>query len=445
MMVKIDGATRARAETDLDSRLRQVLDGLSRFSGFGGVYFGFDQRRSPVEGLGVCRFCAGCLRHPKAGSLCQNHANAAAVQGFAIGDVWYCRCWLGVDCFVVPVAPHNEIIGAIEVGGYFSPGEGEATQHKILSRLSGLDSSGMAERFVTALQGMRELAFGQVTATARFVLDATFANGLNQPSTFGLRQKIFQQQQRLNRRRQARPSTAADTPQWPLSSMMALLAAPGDVSQEIVRRQAMDDFLISLLLDARGDLTRIKAGLLVLCGLLARRQAERGATWLAIMGRIDEKLLELEKLTDAEALCFWAENLWFPDSAATTAKTALAPVHSVADRVHDWLRQHYAEPVGLNDVAAAVGASRSNLIHKLKKDTGKTFGDMLLAARMSEAKRLLSFTSLSISELCRRCGFQDQSYFTKVFRREINLTPREFRRLLTENHSLGTAGSSCFP
>ena len=435
MMAKFGGATGGRAESDLDSRIRNVLDELSRFSGFGGVYFGFDQRSSPLEGLGVCRFCSGCLRHPKAGSLCQNNANAAAVQGFAIGDVWYCRCWLGVDCFVVPVAPHNEIIGAIEVGGYFSPGEGEATQHKILSRLSGLDSSGMAERFVTALQGMRELAFSQVTATAHFVLDATFANGLNQSSTFAMRQKIFQQQQRLNRRRQDRLSTAADTPQWPLSSMMALVAAPGDVGQEIGRRQAMDDFLISLLLDARGDLTRIKAGLLVLCGLLARRQAERGATWPAIMGRIDEKLLELEKLADAEALCFWAENLFFSDSAAANAKTALVPVHSLSDRVHDWLRQHYAEAVGLNDVAAAIGVSRSNLIHKLKKETGNTFGDMLLAARMSEAKRLLSFSSLSIGEICRRCGFQDQSYFTKVFRREINLTPREFRRLLTESQS----------
>lgn len=430
------GLTGTRAETDLDSRIRSVLDELGRFSGFGGVYFGFDQRRSPMEGTGVCRFCSGCLRHPKAGSLCQSNANTTAVQGFAIGDAWYSRCWLGVDCFVVPVAPHNEIIGAIEVGGYFSPGEGEATQSKILSRLSGLDSSGMAERFVTALQGMRELAFGQVKATARFVLDATFANGLNQASMFGMRQKIFQQQRRLNRRLQDRPSPAADTPQWPLGSMVALVAAPGEAGQEIVRRQAMDDFLIRLLLDARGDLTRIKAGLLVLCGLLARRQAERGATWLAIMGRIDEKLLELEKLTDAESLCFWAENLFFSDSAAANAKTALMPVHSLSDRVHAWLRQHYAEPVGLDDVAAAVGASRSNLIHKLKKETGKTFGDMLLAARISEAKRLLSFTTLSIGEICRRCGFQDQSYFTKVFRREINLTPREFRRLLTENQSL---------
>ena len=47
-----------------------------------------------------------------------------------------------------------------------------------------------------------------------------------------------------------------------------------------------------------------------------------------------------------------------------------------------------------------------------------------------EAKRLLAYTSLSLGEISRRCGFRDQSYFTKVFRKEVNLTPGEFRHLL---------------
>jgi len=417
----------------MEGRIRSVLAELGRFSGIGGLYFAFDQRQMPLEGEGVCRFCSGCLRHARAGGLCQSHVNTAAVQGFAIGDAWYCRCWLGVDCFVVPVAPANEIIGAIEVGGFFSPGEGEAAQGKILSRLAGLDSGGLAEQFVSALQGMRELEFRQVRAAAGFVLDATFAKGLNPPALFAMRQKIFQQQQRLTRRLRDASGGAGDAAAPPrlFGALEALAAAPAVPGQEGPVRQAMDNFLTSLLLDAGGDLARLKAGLLLLFGLMARRQAERGGGWPVVMGRVEEKLLELETLDDPESLCFWAETLVLPEPVPAAAKPA--PAKLLSDRVHAWLRQHYAGKRLLDDAAAALGASRSSLIHKLKKETGKTFGDLVVTVRLSEAKRLLAFTSLSVGEVCRRCGFRDQSYFTKVFRREINLTPREFRRLLTES------------
>jgi transcriptional regulator GlxA family with amidase domain len=51
--------------------------------------------------------------------------------------------------------------------------------------------------------------------------------------------------------------------------------------------------------------------------------------------------------------------------------------------------------------------------------------------RVTEAKRLLATTSMELSTIATQCGFVDQSHFTRTFKADINLTPGQFRRLLS--------------
>lgn len=416
--------------TDVLPRIKEVLRELAAFSQFGGLYFSMDRTGPPVTDKGLCRFCAGCLRHPRAGGLCQNNVISAAVQGFAIGDAWYCRCWLGVDCFVVPIAPDNEIVGGIEVGGFFSPGDSEKTQQKILSRLASLDSLGTLEEFVSALQGMQELPFMQVKAAADFVLEATFAKGLNQHSLFTVRRQIFQQQQRLAQKIQKTRQGHRKEQSLLLKLNRVMRAVHGaDRNRALL---LMDDVLTHLLLTGNNDLARIKAGLLLYLAAISHHALSQGGTWPGIIGQFEENLLQLEQMKDVESAFFWAENLLqtrFGAGKNARGEPRQQP-RQISDRLLAWIRNSYAGDISLADAARAVNASRSSVVHRLKAETGKTFAVHLSAARICEAKRLLAYTTLSLGEIARRCGFKDQSYFTKVFRRQINLTPREFRRLL---------------
>lgn len=429
--------------TDYLPRIKDVLRDLAAFSQFGGIYFSLVRPGPPVFDKGVCRFCSGCLRHSRAGGLCQNNAFTAAVQGHAIGDAWYCRCWLGVDCFVVPVAPENEIIGAIEVGGFFSPGESDKTTQKILSRLASVDSLGTLGEFVSALQGMRELQFMQVKAAADFVLEATFAAGLNPAALFGVRHKIFQQQQRLAQKLQ-RTRQASRKDQNLLFKLNRIVKAM-DSDDRARALQMMDDFLSHLLLTGNNDLGRIKAGLLAYLAVLSHYQAHHGGSWAGIIGQFEENLLHLDQMKDVESAFFWAENLLQTRAIAIKtpkSEAARLPPRLISDKLLAWLRTTYANNISLADAAHAVNASRSSVVHRLKAETGKTFAEHLSSARICEAKRLLAYTTLSLGEIARRCGFKDQSYFTKVFRRQINLTPREFRRLLINQAVLPGDGGS---
>ena len=417
-------------ETDLQNRVAAALEELRLFSPFAGIFFRFDEPRPPFVNKGVCRFCSGCTQHPRAGGLCQNSTYAAAVQCFSIGDVWYTRCWLGVDCFVVPIAPQNELIGAIEVGGFFSKGEGDKTQQKILSRLTSLDSHGTLEEFVTALQGMQEMEFMFVRAAAEFLLEATFAKGLNRADEFSVRQQIFRAQQRLSSTIPAARGPVSDQ-QKMLEGLLRLLRNL-EAGNGHDNRRELDEFVTALLADTQGEPLKFKGGLLPFLALIAYSRLQKEEGWHAVMGGFEKRLLELEKLSTVQEVCSWMEKLILPEAASSLAARS-AGEHPLASRLEEWLQKRHGEKVNLEQAAVAVGVSRSSLVHRLKRETGHTFGELLSATRVCEAKRLLAFTSLSIGEIGRRCGFRDQSYVTKVFQNHINLTPSEFRRLLIQH------------
>lgn len=413
---------------DLTMRIQDVLQELRRFSRFGGCYFDFTRTASPALQKDACRFCLGCLRHPRGGGLCQSHVQSAAVQGFAIGDAWYTRCWLGVDGVVIPVAPDNRLVGAIEIGGFFSVGEAQHAEQKILARLASLDGQGILEQFVSALQGMREVPFMEVQAAAEFVLEATFAKGLNQAEEFRLRKKIFAMQQQAGRIASGREANRryADV-------MLGLLKALDGPDPERSRK-GLDEFTALVLRMAEGDAAKFRGALLPLLSMQAQARIQRGEPWSLVFGQMESRFLELEKLDDVAKLCAWMEKRFRPEPAggAAAARPAESATASLQLRLEPWIQARLQGKIRVAEAARAVGMSPSSLVHRLKQESGHTFSDLVKTERICEAKRLLAFTNQSLGEISRRCGFPDQSYFTKVFAGQTGLRPGEFRRMLIQ-------------
>jgi len=99
-----------------------------------------------------------------------------------------------------------------------------------------------------------------------------------------------------------------------------------------------------------------------------------------------------------------------------------------------WIECHYSGKAILASAARATGASVSTLAHTLRRETGKTFHQLLHEKRIAEARRLLSATTMKVSDVALCCGFTDQSHFTRAFKDAVNLTPGRFRELLNDEH-----------
>ncbi|MBU5210385.1 response regulator transcription factor [Heyndrickxia oleronia] len=109
---------------------------------------------------------------------------------------------------------------------------------------------------------------------------------------------------------------------------------------------------------------------------------------------------------------------------------------NIIDQCIHFLELNYWKPeLDLADLANFVGRNASYLSHLFVEKTKKTFREKLNELRIKEAKRLLVETDMSIKEIAILSGFQNQHYFSKVFKKMVNQTPKQYRLLETiENY-----------
>jgi len=63
-----------------------------------------------------------------------------------------------------------------------------------------------------------------------------------------------------------------------------------------------------------------------------------------------------------------------------------------------------------------------------KKETGLALTDYIIKKRVAVAKQLLTKTSLSVTDVSARVGITYSSYFTKIFKEQVGMTPQEYRQ-----------------
>ncbi|MFD1903899.1 helix-turn-helix domain-containing protein [Paenibacillus rhizoplanae] len=65
---------------------------------------------------------------------------------------------------------------------------------------------------------------------------------------------------------------------------------------------------------------------------------------------------------------------------------------------------------------------------KFKQITGENLSDYLTGLRVEKAKALLQNTNLRLSQIAELVGYEDEKYFSRVFKKTAGLTPREYRK-----------------
>ncbi len=101
-------------------------------------------------------------------------------------------------------------------------------------------------------------------------------------------------------------------------------------------------------------------------------------------------------------------------------------------RVRELLEAHFAEPLRLDDLAAAVGRHPVYVATSFRRAYGETIGAFVRRLRVEHARRELARGALPIVEIALESGFANQSHFTRAFRKAHGITPAAYRRLITD-------------
>lgn len=111
--------------------------------------------------------------------------------------------------------------------------------------------------------------------------------------------------------------------------------------------------------------------------------------------------------------------------------------HKTAAAV-SYVESHYYEAVREEAVAEVCNMCVSAFSRTFRKEQGKTFRDYLLAYRIGKACELLRVSGVNVTDVAFTVGFNDLSYFSRMFKRLMGQTPTGFQILLTLQKNTGT-------
>ena len=113
-------------------------------------------------------------------------------------------------------------------------------------------------------------------------------------------------------------------------------------------------------------------------------------------------------------------------SARPVAPGALATWQ--ARRVIEYIEQHLGAKLTTEDIAAAIGLSKSHFSRVFKSTLGTSPMAYVAARRVERAKQMMLDSAESLAEVALDCGFADQSHLNRQFRRAVGVTPGRWRR-----------------
>ena len=202
-------------------------------------------------------------------------------------------------------------------------------------------------------------------------------------------------------------------------------------SEKDQARSLLNQLLGHILLATGQQLDTVKSRVCELLALTGRAAVEAGAESGATLRLCHESRGRIEQAGDIEAMCA---------ALSDAVNRLMDSVFRYADMRHahaihlcmQYIETHYYEKVTLEQLAQRVFLSPAYLSRVFKEETGTAFNDYLNAVRIAKARQLLLHEDLRVTDVASAVGFDDQSYFTKVFRRVTGMTPLRYRTRYTQ-------------
>ena len=117
----------------------------------------------------------------------------------------------------------------------------------------------------------------------------------------------------------------------------------------------------------------------------------------------------------------------FKRCAFALVLTLALAVSAFAAQVILYLEEYFQEKIKMEELANAMNTSYRTLSRRFKAETGRTISGQLTKIRLNHAKKLLSGTKLPLYEIAARCGYENEFYFSKIFKEHCQIPPSQYR------------------
>jgi two-component system response regulator YesN len=122
---------------------------------------------------------------------------------------------------------------------------------------------------------------------------------------------------------------------------------------------------------------------------------------------------------------------WFIDkmeaAVRDVANNKESQSNNIIDKAKSYINANFQKEISLDDVSREVDISPYYFSKIFKEETGENFIEYVTAIRIEKAKELLEQSNLSMKEICAQIGYADPNYFSRTFKKNVGLTPTEYK------------------
>jgi len=349
----------------------------------------------------------------------------ASKQAVTIGDAYIFSCPAGLVHFTVPLMLEDSFKGAVLAGPVLLEFPDILMVDEILQKYNlPVSLRGKMSSYLKAIPVIEPSKLRHLSKLLFIVVLSLMGE---EKDLLDERNKKSEQQSHLSESIQDFKNENRE-PFYPYRAEKELLlkVKNGDI---IGAKNVLNDLLGHMLFSSGGNIEIIKSRTLELCTLLSRASIEGGADFNKLFGSNYNFLSEINKIDNIEDLTYWLVNILdkFTENVFPVNDSKNA---TIMQRSISFINENYKNNLTLDTLANLVHLNSSYFSSLFKKETGFSFSSYLNKVRIEKSKLLLKNYDESILNIALEVGFEDQSYFTKVFKAVTKMTPKEYQQKL---------------
>ncbi len=370
--------------------------------------------------------CAGCSLCDAAGI---DRKDAEAVHLYSMGEAarfggkYIYFCPLGLACFVAPLVLSAEETLRVTVGPFLMVSKEDFIVCDLEEKL-GLSE----ERLETVSQKLDDVPYVE-PKRARSLSDLLFyavnfaADHTHADALLG-KQDAEAIQETLSGYISALKSSQLPQ-EYPLVTEKQLMSAIASADRGEAAK-LLNELLGYIFFASGGEINRIKTRIHELIVLISRAATDGGADGKQIFELNERHYFDIQSIDSIDTLCFWITQVMNSYLSNVFDYTEVRH-YDVIHKAVAYIRAHLTDHITLEDVAREVYLTPSYLSRMFKREMGCNFSRYLNKLRVERSKPFLLNEHNKLVDIAQLSGFEDQSYYTKVFKRITGITPSQYR------------------
>ena len=408
------------ARTELTARIEEAMQSFCALSDVAITFFD-PAGEIKREWRPQSKFCDYFFAYHDPESACMKNLASSAKLAAELGEPYVFLCKAGLVKIAVALILEGQTLGCFMAGPLVM---GELKERDVSSLFSADHlRPDMLPKAILFLRTIKTYNPKEIAHLSSLLWNSILAAVAPSADYVGINSRFKEQNQvSLSLQKYKKENKTTRYP-YDLENQLFALVKEGEAQKAL---ETLGDLMEKISLSEAGDLSAIKTKALGICTILTRSVTDKTILTQEQAESYYFNMNALNKATSFQDLSALTSG-FVKKLAEAVASTSYAGNSQIIRLAVQYVNEHYKDKISLRTVAGHLHTNPSYLSMLFKQEMGVTFTHYLNQMRINRSCDLLTSTNLNLVDVSFQVGYDDQSYYTKIFKKLKGTTPKNYR------------------